>query len=267
MTRLRSMTNRRRSTMAAVGSLQWSERRGGVLTRRERWSLVLAGIAARLQRARQSPTAKASGLEHLDPQALRHIDPPDDALATAALRAAEAAQEPWLTQHAWRTYAWGSLLGHCDGLRPDRSVFFAAALLHDLGLSAAHAEPRGQCFAVRGARAARQLMRDAGASTAQADRVAEAISLHLNLRMPADASPEARLVQAGASLDVLGRRYRELAPPLREAVLQRHPRMEMKTALCRCLQHQADAAPGTRMGLYVRRFGFTRLVAQAPFSE
>ncbi len=250
--------------MTTLGSLAWSERRGGVLTRRERWSLLLAGIAARLQRAKSAPV---QALADLDPAALRHIDPPDDGLARAALKAAESAQEPWLTQHAWRTYAWGSLLGLRDGLHPDRSLFFAAALLHDLGLAAAHAEPRDQCFAVRGARAARQLMLQAGASAMQADRVAEAISFHINLQVPADAGPEAQLVQAGASLDVMGRRYRELAPPLREAVLQRHPRMEMKAALCRCLQHQADTAPNTRMGLYVNRFGFTRLVAQAPFSE
>jgi hypothetical protein len=253
--------------MAALGSLAWSERRAGVLTQRERWSLVLAGIAARLRGAAQSPGAATQPLAELDVEALRHIDPPDDALARAALKAAEAAQEPWLTQHAWRTYAWGALLGLRDGLRPDRSLFFAAALLHDLGLSDAHAEPRDQCFAVRGARAARQLMLDAGAAPAQADRVAEAISFHINLKVPAGAGPEAQLVQAGASLDVLGRRHRELAPPLREAVLQRHPRMAMKAALCRCLQHQADAAPNTRMGLYVHRFGFTRLVAEAPFSE
>lgn len=253
--------------MTALGSLKWSEQRGGVLTRRERWSLLLAGIAARLQRRKATPRPDAPALPDLDLQALRHIDPPEDALARAALRAAEAVQEPWLTQHAWRTYAWGSLLGLRDGLRPDRSLFFAAALLHDLGLAAAHAEPSGQCFAVRGALAARQLMRQAGASTAQADRVAEAISFHINLTIPPGAGPEAQLVQAGASLDVFGRRYHDLPRPLRDGVLRRHPRMDMKTALCRCLQHQADAAPHTRMGLYVNRFGFTRLIAQAPFSE
>lgn len=252
----------------SFGTWPWAQQRGGVLTRGERWSLTLAGIAVKLRRAREAaPSPATQALQRLDTQALHHLQPPTDAMARAALSAAEAAQPEWLTQHAWRTYAWGSLLALSDGLQPDRSLFFAAALLHDLGLTPAHAEPRHECFAVRGARSARQLMLQAGATPVQADRVAEAVSLHLNPRVPVSQGVESHLVQAGASFDVFGRRYREVPAPLRDAVLQAHPRLQMKTALCQCLQHQADGAPNTRMGLYVGRFGVTALVAQAPFES
>lgn len=254
--------------MDSMGGWEWAQAGGGVLSPRERWGLRLGAMAARLKQWRRGRLMPpAPGLLELDADALRHIAPPHDKLARAALAAAEAVQPRWLTEHAWRTYAWGSLLALNQGLKPDRSLFFAAALLHDLGLTEAHAEPARRCFAVRGAAAAEALMRQAGASPVQAACVAEAISLHLNPRVPVECGVEAHLVQAGAALDVIGRRHREVPGPLRQAVLQRHPRLQMKAALCPCLPHQADAAPHTRIGLWVHRFGFIDLVRQAPFDE
>ena len=253
-----------------IGTWDWAAR-GGRLSLTQRWSLTLAAVRSRARLRRQSKagakTSDRTVLEQLDMRALDSIAPPRGALAVAALQAATAAQPEWLTQHALRTYAWGALLALNADLRHDRELFFAASLMHDLGLVPKYAQPRSDCFAARGARAAHEVMLGAGAQPAQARCVANAISLHLNLQVDVAQGAEAHLVQAGAALDVVGRRVREVPAALRQAVLARHPRLDMTSQICQCLQCEADASPHSRMGLYVRRLGFLGLVARAPFED
>jgi hypothetical protein len=254
----------------AIGTWDWAAG-GGRLSLAERWSLTLAALRARTHLRKQNkaaePAAGRSILEQLEMKALDSIAPPQGTLAVAAVQAATAAQPEWLTQHALRTYAWGALLALNADLRHDRELLFAASLMHDLGLVPKHAHPRSDCFAARGARAAHEIMLDAGAQPARARCVADAISLHLNLQVDVAQGAEAHMVQAGAGLDVIGRRYREIPATLRQAVLARHPRLGLTRHICQCLQSEARASPNSRIGLYVRRLGFLGLVERAPFAE
>ena len=254
----------------AIGTLDWTQR-GGLLTLNERWRLTLAAIGkrARLYRAAQAHETPAAlkALARLGLGALEHIEQPWDALAFAASTAAQELQPQWLNNHCWRTYAWGSLLALDGDLAYDKNLFFAACLLHDLGLTPHAALPADQCFTLRSARAARSILQRAGATLAQLDCVAQAITLHPNLEVGIGQGVEAHLLQAGAALDVVGQRSRELPPSLQTGVLTRHPRLGFKQSFCACMQVQAQAAPNSRMGLYVRRLGFLALIQQAPFDE
>jgi hypothetical protein len=242
--------------------IPWS-RRDGRLSLPDRWALAVSAVRVRLaarRRARQAALV-------LDARALGSIEPPMDALSQALSRVAAEAQPAWMLQHALRTYAWARLLALGGGAAHDGPMLYAASLLHDVGLTATAAEPREACFAVRGARAAQALMLRSGATAAQAHTVACAIALHLDLTVSAQQGAEAHLLNAGAGLDVVGRRARELDPALRQAVLVRHPRLAMKAQLCACMKREASRAPRTRMGLYVGRFGFLNLIEKAPFDE
>lgn len=228
---------------------------------------ALASIPARLslwQKAGRS-AVHVDGVA-LDVRALDAIAPPQDALSRHAWQLGQATQPPWLVQHALRTYAWGQLLALQGDLRPDRSVLFAACMLHDVGLTPHADSPPDHCFAVRGARYARQHLR-AHAGPTQSLTVANAISLHMDLRVGPEQGLEAHLLQAGAGVDVVGRRLRAIPAPVRKAVLERHPRMGMKQALCQCMRLEADRAPRTRLGLYTKRLGFLQLIEKAPFAE
>jgi hypothetical protein len=105
-------------------------------------------------------------------------------------------------------------------------------------------------------------------ATPQQSRViAQAISLHPDLQVDLTRSIEAHLLQAGAELYVLGRGIKQLPDDVRSAVLLRHPRMDMKPQLCECMRTVVMQAPATRMGLYVKRFGFIGLIQNAPFQD
>lgn len=245
--------------------------RSGMLSLTERWRLTLAAIGSRARLRPSTPAAggssAAQALQRLGLGALTYIEPPWDALAFAASTAAQALQPQWLTNHAWRSYAWGTLLALEANLEYDKNLFFSACMLHDIGLTAHAAAPSEQCFTLRSARAARAVLQRAGASEAQLHCVAEAITLHMNLEVGTERGVEAHLLQAGAALDVMGQRSQEIPAVLQDAVHRAHPRLGFKNAFCDCVRTEAKALPNSRLGLYVRRLGFVELIQQAPFDE
>jgi len=253
-----------------IGTVSWTQR-GGLLTLGERWSVTLAAVRklARLRReaATAGATLSSSILDKLDLRALEHIDQPWDALAFAASNTAQALQPQWLTNHGWRTYAWGTLLAIKGGMNYDKSLFFAACMLHDIGLTSHAALPSDQCFTLRSARKAADILRRAGASEVQVGCVSEAITLHLNLDVGLAQGIEAHLLQAGAGLDVVGQRSHEVPKLLQRAVVANYPRLGFKHSFCQCMQAQAEDTPNSRTGFYVRRLGFLDLIRKAPFTE
>lgn len=245
-----------------------SPRSEGRLSPLQQWRMAMAAVRWRANPRSRAPLAEGSTrLQRLDMTALDHVAPPADPVAQAALEAATRLQPPWLTQHVLRTYAWGSLLALNADLHHDRRLFFVAAVLHDIGLTEVASEPQSGCFAVRGARAADTLLREAGASHLLARTAAKAIALHLDLEVTTTQGAEAHLLHAGAGLDVIGRRHREVPAPLRAAVLARHPRLGLKQAFCTCMRAEAAHARNTRIGVLVNRLGFLDLIGKAPFED
>ena len=254
----------------SIGTLDWMQR-SGVLTLTERWRLTIAAIVKR-ERLRRHAVAHGascslSTLDRLGLGSLEYLQHPWNALAFAASTAAQELQPRWLTNHGWRTYAWGTLLALDTKLEYDKNLLFSACMLHDIGLTPQTGTPADQCFSMRGARVARAILQCAGASEDQLHRVAEAITLHLNFEVGVERSVEAHLLHAGVTMDVLGQRSREIPALLQHAVLVAYPRLGFKKAFCSCAQAEAKLAPRSRMGLYVRRLGFVELIQQAPFDE
>ena len=84
-----------------------------------------------------------------------------------------------------RTYLWGAMLAQVNDIKFDEELFFTASVLHDLGLTSTHLcqDASCSCFAVEGARAARRFVSTHAWSNQRSDQLAEAISLHLNVRV------------------------------------------------------------------------------------
>lgn len=80
-------------------------------------------------------------------------------------------------------------------------------------------------------------------------------------------SPESYVVFAGARLDVVGYRYWDLHPATVQAILERHPRLELKRRSVPIFDAQADANPGSRMHFMTRYLAATWFMRQAPFDE
>lgn len=255
---------RHRSQTPGVGSLRWAERTSGVLSARDRLRLLGQGL---LMQAEEVPHQLRGRLgfpfrrrAFADPDCLR---PPDSQVAKEAEELCRQMRPRMLVNHSFRTYLWASILGAYRGMRYDEEAVYVGALLHDYGLAEGHSDPPA-CFTLLGAGAAKQIGQHCGWEPRRSDLAAEAITLHMNLRVSKDA-PEAYLVAAGTQLDVIGRGFWHVHPDTIAAVLERYPRGEVKREMLTLFREQSKRHPGTRARLYQRYLGLPLLIRSAPF--
>jgi hypothetical protein len=201
-------------------------------------------------------------------QPVRDCPPlPTGVAARKALAWSAESSPPWLHAHVLRTYCWGQLLGEAAGLQPDAELLFVACALHDLGLTELYAPEPGECFAFAGARHARKLLVADGVPQVWAERVADAIALHLDVHVALTQGVEAKLLSNGAALDVLGVGGRGVAPDTRRAVLRAYSREGFGPKLAEAVLAAARNAPGSREAFYCERGNFAGRAAKTRLPE
>ncbi len=247
--------------MSYVGTWDWALETGGTLRRRDRARLIGQGISARLTRIPSQWRSRLFG-EHAS---LVVPELPDSSLAREAEEHVRELSSPGLYGHCLRTWAFAELFSQRDRLSHDSELLYLACMLHDLGLTPSHwgRDAHAKCFAVEGASAARALVHAGGASEERSRTVAEAISLHLNVNVPARLGVEAHLLSKGVSLDVVGRRLHQIAPSVVQGVDARWPRAGFASELAAATTSQAQLRPGSRSGL-AHKLGFVNLIEGNP---
>jgi HD domain len=246
-----------------VGTWDWALETGGSLRREDRVRLVLQGISARLARLPSQWRSRLLG-EHAS---LSLPDPPDSSLARDAEECVRELSSPPLYRHCIRTWAFATLFAQRDQIEHDPELLYLACMLHDLGLTKKHwgQDPGARCFAVEGARAAHAIMQGHGADDQRASKVAEAISLHLNVTVPAHLGAEAHLLSKGVSLDVVGRRLHQI-PGATATIEKRWPREGFARELATATAEQAQLRTHSRSAL-LHRLGFVKLIEGNPLER
>ena len=237
------------------------------MSRRERIREIAA--AARLV-LRTAPAQVRQRLGFRNPRAFAfdvdRLPIPDSSIAKEAEELCREASSPMLVNHCLRTYAWGMILGESARLRPDPELFYVASLLHDLALTDRFRDYAPMpCFGARAGIMANDWAGERGWPAHRCSTLADAISLHLNARVPPEHGPEAQLLQAGAGLDVIGLRHWELTPETVASVLERYPRHNMKRVSYPLFK--AEAHPRTRTQLLDRWLMFGTLVRHSQFAD
>ncbi len=171
---------------------------------------------------------------------------PDSALAVRAIEHASAQCPEFMVRHCFRSYCFGAILAARDKLRLDREAFFVAAMLHDLGLSDAHADDPGS-FEWVGAHLARRFCLEAEETEASATTIHNAIALHTSLGIADRCQPEIALLHFGTGMDLFGMRLEDMPRDALKAVLARFPRAEFKAEFSPCLVHQAQTKPDSQI--------------------
>jgi hypothetical protein len=241
--------------MSAIGTLSWADATGGTIDADDEAALA-AQIPYILEQARAAPGPGAVSID------LDELDPPDTALVRDAARLWSESASGWLHGHGHRTWYYAAALASVWRLDPDPELLWCATLLHDLGLAPGHGpSDEHPCFAVSGARAARPVV--ARHRPLDADTVAEAITMHLNLRID-HGDPVHRLVAAGTLVDVTGLRLQLLPAPLVAAINARHPRDEFGARVGDALAACAAAYPETRCGWLERTLHTSTLTRRHP---
>jgi HD domain len=249
--------------VSAVGTWAWAERTGGRLRRRDRAELLRQGVLARLSRVPVRLRASASESISIDVPV-----PPDSALARAADERVRELSSVVLYGHCQRTWAFAAMFAAHQRIRHDEELLYLACMLHDLGLTSAHdgADPTARCFAVEGARAAHDLICQQGDSQTRAQAVAEAITLHLNVTVPARMGAEAHLLSKGVSLETVGRRLHQLPLSSVRQVGRRWPRDGFTEYLVGATSRQAEIRHQSRSA-FLHRLGFPGLLRANPLDS
>jgi len=148
---------------------------------------------------------------------------PDSQLAREVTEFIRDTESDLLFHHSARVYVWGALTGQRRNLSFDTELLYAAAMFHDIGLTARYKDSKLR-FEVDGANAARDFLRGHRISEADIEIVWNAVALHTTPGIPEFMRPEIALVQAGAGMDVAGRGYGEYTDAQRDAVVSAFPR-------------------------------------------
>ena len=196
-----------------IGSIEWTERTGGVLTARECLTLArpllraeLSILAGRLVMALRMHSGRRVSI---DPTSLL---PPDSLLARDAEVAAQDLLTPVLRNHSSRAYTWGAALAALQGITFDRELLYLAAMFHDTGIPSPVPDVD---FTVRSAAVAREFADSHQVPADSRELVANAIAMHYTPGVGLDSGAEAYLLSAGAAVDVFGLRSTRF--PMRSA--------------------------------------------------
>jgi HD domain len=247
------------------GSLAWAEQHGGRLRPGDRLRVLGQGLLFQLSELPWQFTGPLG----LRPRRrvsfeLERLQIPDTAAAREAEELCSQLRPQMLINHSYRTYVWAAIVAASQEVRFDEEVVYVSALLHDLGLSEGARASSRTCFTLIGAEAAQHAANAGDWSAERAQLAADAITLHMNLRIPRDC-PEARLTAAGTQLDVVGAGYWKIHPQTLAAVLKRYPRGEVKAGMVELFDWQAKTNPGTRAHFYRRYLNLRWRIRHSPF--
>ena len=208
---------------------------------------VLAGRFLRSElRAGMQRLSRKLGFQKLHDAVPENWAIPDSAFAVQAIEVATTLCPKFMVRHCFRSYCLGAILATRNGLGLDRETFFVAAMLHDLGLSDAHADDPGS-FEWVGATLAHTICLDAGQTEIVAATVHNAIALHTSLGIAHRYQPEISLLHFGTGMDLFGMRIDEVPRDVLEMVQTDYPRAGFKAEFSPCLHHQAQQKPDSQI--------------------
>jgi hypothetical protein len=125
------------------------------------------------------------------PDTIAGVSVPDGALITAAIDYAQRLSEPYLFNHAMRSWLFAELMGRTKGIDYDREVVAIGTILHDIGLTSGVSGPNR--FEVNGADAVRSFITGRGLSDRRAQLIWDLVALNSTPSLAASDSTTAAL--------------------------------------------------------------------------
>jgi hypothetical protein len=204
------------------------------------------------------------------------VSAPDSPLIASAIEYAQRLSEPYLFNHAMRSWLFAELVGRAKGLDFDREVVAIGTILHDIGLTAGVPGPNR--FEVNGANAARAFISDRGLSDGRAQLIWDLVALNSTPSLALHKEREVAVGTMGIGLDYGGFFLDALQPADVDRIVGAFPRLRMKEsfkdACCRLVAEQPEANQGSFLRDFGERFvpGYQAvstvdLLMNAPFAE
>jgi hypothetical protein len=221
-------------------------------------------------------TAAAPNREPAATRLLAGIDVADTPLVTAVVEYAQALSEPYLFNHAMRSWLFAEAMGRVKNIDYDREVVAIGTILHDIGLTAGVTGPNR--FEVNGADAAVAFIRGKGLSDRRIQLIWDLVALNSTPSLALHKEAEVAVGTTGIGLDYGGFGVEALPPGDLERILSTFPRLKMKHRFADACCRFVTARPETSYDNFLRDFGerfvpgynvvsTVDLLMNAPFEE
>jgi hypothetical protein len=200
----------------------------------------------------------------------------DSPLITAAIEYAQRLSEPYLFNHAMRSWLFAELIGQVKGIDYDREVVAIGTILHDIGLTPNVSGPNR--FEVNGADAAVSFIKGRGFSDRRAQLLWDLVALNSTPSLALHKEPEVAVGTMGIGLDYGGFGLQMLPADDVERIVSAFPRLQMKHRFAEACCRLVMAKPETTHDNFLRDFGerfvpgykpvsTVDLLMKAPFDE
>jgi hypothetical protein len=201
---------------------------------------------------------------------------PEGPLIDAAIDYARRLSEPYLFNHAMRSWLFAELMGRAKGLAYDREVVAVGTILHDIGLTTGVSGPNR--FEVNGADAVLTFIAGRGLSDRRAQLIWDLVALNSTPSLALHKEPEVAVGTMGIGLDYGGFGLDALQPADVNRIVEAFPRLRMKDeftqACCRIVRERPETAHDNFLRDFGERFvpGYKAvstvdLLLNAPFDE
>jgi hypothetical protein len=177
----------------------------------------------------------------------------DGSLITAVIEYAQRLSEPYLFNHAMRSWLFAELIGRKKGIAFDREVVAIGTILHDIGLTAGVTGPNR--FEVNGADAARSFIKERGFSDRRAQLIWDLVALNSTPSLALHKEPEVAVGTMGIGLDFGGFFLDAVHADDVRRVLTAFPRLRMKDSFTQACCRVVVKTPETSHDNFLRDFG------------
>ena len=204
------------------------------------------------------------------------VSVPDSPVITAVIEHAQQLSEPYLFNHAMRSWLFAEAIGQIKRIDYDREVVAIGTILHDIGLTGSASGPNR--FEVNGADAALSFIKGKGLSDRRAQLIWDLVALNSTPSLALHKEPEVAVGTMGIGLDYGGFGVEALPTADVERILSAFPRLNMKQQFTEACCRLVTAKPETSYDNFLRDFGerfvpgyktvsTVDLLMNAPFDE
>jgi hypothetical protein len=200
----------------------------------------------------------------------------DNPLITLVIEYAQRLSEPYLFNHAMRSWLFAETIGRIKGIDFDHEVVAIGTILHDIGLTSGVSGPNR--FEVNGADAALSFIKGEGLSDGRTQLIWDLVALNSTPSLALHKEPEVAVGTMGIGLDYGGFGVEVLPAGDMERILSAFPRLRMKQRFAETCCRLVKAKPETSHDNFLRDFGerfvpgykavsTVDLLMNAPFDE
>jgi len=200
----------------------------------------------------------------------------DTPLVTAVLEYAQRVSEPYLFNHAMRSWLFAEAIGRTSGIDYDHEVVAIGTLLHDIGLTASVSGSNR--FEVDGADAAVSFIKAQGFSDRRAQLVWDLVALNSTPSLGLHKEREVAVGTMGIGLDYGGFGIEKFPASDLDGIVGAYPRLKMKEKFADACRRLVTERVETTHDNFLRDFGerfvpgyravsTVDLLMNAPFKE